>query len=182
MASIFYLGSSVGFIHGLYDYGECKLKDVLSSKEYKYLCAISNNSGNSPAKKILKDNGFYPVKHFYSSHNTQSETMTLWVKINKEKIAVQNSAPLYHRDINCTITLNPIVNRVYRFTLLVKTDKLKLEDLKKNSFEPVDETPIFFKVNDNCYTWGSSGRCIYSSEDLDKKEKEKEKEEKKAEV
>jgi hypothetical protein len=149
MAALYHIGASVGAIINLpmetggYKHGDAVF-DAFSTKlktslPYKYLLAITANCCQSRAGEILGENGFKSHVTFMSAHDSDNETLTIWVKAQKKKPALETKVT--YPGWNCSVTFNRSLR--YRCNL---TAKLHANDILPPGFVQIPKTPIYYKI------------------------------------
>lgn len=150
---ISHVGNNVGVIHDMtWEYPKVeavinkKFEKELKNIKYKYLVATTANKYQADCAKTLEENGFRAVVEFKSSHESPSETVTLWAKTQSQ---VEDLSKTYINwpEENCTVTYNREINKYCCVT--VKTDKDTDESLKKDKFKRIKNTPIYFRVRED---------------------------------
>lgn len=148
MSYSYYLGRNVSAIAGMeYDgYGEDyskreskELLKLINEPKSKFTLAITANKWQKAALNTLKNNGFKEEVTFQSSHNDISETLTLWVKVNKD-IKVAPKIKKENPTANCSVTYHKRTNE--RFNITTSDSKKSLP----KGFVRVKNTPIYFAV------------------------------------
>lgn len=117
-------------------------------KKFKYVLAITANKYQKDARTVLKNNNFREIVEFYSSHNEEFETLSLWVKNQKDYKPKNLRGYNIHREgINCTVSFNR-ADIDYRFVVTSENPKNKaeLKELEKNEFVKVRGFPIYYRV------------------------------------
>lgn len=155
MAECYHMGFNVGAITGLpfftdyYPTNNAQLSkfDVyLKGIKYKYQLAVTANTYQTDAGRVLKDNGFKKQLTFYSSH-PQPETLTLWVKRRKRLINMLDRQISYPGGWNCSVSFTrEIGSRMIAITVKSPYNK---KDILSKDFKRVGSTPIWFNVRKN---------------------------------
>lgn len=123
-----------------------KLPKFLDKVKYRHSLIITANAFQAPTRTIIKKYGFVPIVTFYSAHDKEDETLTLWLKTKK--------APDYSNDKrgkfgwNCSVSINKKDDNYYRFVLAVETPNQTAQNLIKKKFKRIKNTPAFYKLEE----------------------------------
>lgn len=125
------------------------LEDLIDKQKARYLCAITANLGQKGLSSTFIQNKFNPVVTCYSSHGSYSETLTLWVRKDKQ-ISAETVTPLdnltYVSNSNCSIGLERSKNK--RLVVFMSE-----KGANNEGFTRVPFTPLFYKIN-GLNEWG----------------------------
>lgn len=133
-----------------------RLDEKIKLSKFKYLIAITANKFQKDTREILKKNRFKEIVTFYSSHEEDDETLTMYLK-KQNKYEKVNKKVSYPDPLqNCSVSFVRGFSKTedennygtYRiFEVIAKKKNESKIGLENNGFKRVKNTPIYFRLD-----------------------------------